>query len=404
MSVLQGKNILLIVTAGIAAYKTASLVRLFIKKGAQVQVIMTPEAHNFITPLTLSTLSKKPVYTHFIKNETGEWNNHVNFALNSDFIVIAPATSNTISKMASAEADNLALTTYLSAKSTVFFAPAMDLDMYQNPINQENIKKLQLKGDILIPPNKGELASGLDGEGRMAEPDEIVKYIEHFIRKDLVFFGKKILITAGPTYESIDPVRFIGNYSSGKMGFELAKAAEKFGADVTLITGPTNQVLSSSSNIKRIDVVSSKEMFNAVFDYYTDTDIAIMAAAVADYRPETVSKTKIKKTESTFSISFVKNEDILYNMGKTKEKQFLVGFALETNNEEENAINKLQKKNLDIIILNSLQDKGAGFQSETNKITIFDKNRKKEHFDLKLKSKVAEDILQYIESKLLESS
>lgn len=400
MSVLQGKRALLIVTAGIAAYKTASLVRLFIKKGVKVQVVMTPKAHNFITPLTLSTLSKNPVYTHFSKNETGEWNNHINLALNSDYIIIAPATSNTLSKMASAEADNLALATYLSAKSPVFFAPAMDLDMYQNPANQGNIKKLQSKGDILIPPNKGELASGLEGEGRMAEPEEIVSFIENFIRKGLFFYGKKILITAGPTYEPIDPVRFIGNYSSGKMGFELAKTAEKLGAEVILITGPTDQNLPASSSIKRIDVVSSKEMYDAVFKHYTDVDIAIMAAAVADYRPEKVSEIKIKKTENIFSITLIKNKDILYDMGKTKEKQFLVGFALETHNEEENAIKKLQKKNLDIIILNSLQNKGAGFKTETNKITIFDKNNKKYTFELKSKSKVAEDIFQFIESRL----
>ncbi|MDR2122956.1 MAG: bifunctional phosphopantothenoylcysteine decarboxylase/phosphopantothenate--cysteine ligase CoaBC [Flavobacteriaceae bacterium] len=400
MSVLQGKKVLLLVTAGIAAYKTASLVRLFIKKGAEVQVIMTPNAHNFVTPLTLSTLSKKPVYTQFFEGKTGEWNNHVDLALQSDYVLIAPATSNTLSKMADAEADNLLLATYLSAKTTVFFAPAMDLDMYKNPYNQENIKKLQQKGDILIPPNKGELASGLEGEGRMAEPEEIVSFMEGFIKKELLFSGKKIMITAGPTFEAIDPVRFIGNHSSGKMGFELARTAEKLGAEVILITGPTCQKLSRSSSIRRIDVLSSQEMSQAVFTFYSQVDIAIMAAAVADYRPETVSENKIKKEDDSFFLKLVKNEDILFNMGKRKEHQFLVGFALETNHEEENALEKLKKKNLDAIILNSLQDQGAGFQTETNKITIFDKEKKKEIFDLKTKDKVAEDILKYIYNRI----
>ncbi|MDR1876343.1 MAG: bifunctional phosphopantothenoylcysteine decarboxylase/phosphopantothenate--cysteine ligase CoaBC [Flavobacteriaceae bacterium] len=400
MSVLQGKKILLIITGGIAAYKTSFLVRLFIKKGAEVQIIMTPSAHDFVTPLTLSTLSKNPVYTEFFKEKTGEWNNHVELALSSDYVLIAPATSNTLSKMASAEADNLAIATYLSAKTTVFFAPAMDLDMYKNPSNQENIKILQQKGDVLIPPNKGELASGLDGEGRMSEPEEIVSFMENFIKEKLVLPGKKILITAGPTYEAIDPVRFIGNHSSGKMGFELAKAAEKLGAEVILITGPTCQKLPASSSIRRIDVISSQEMYRAVFDYYSEMDIAIMAAAVSDYRPESISKDKIKKEDDFFTLNLVKNKDILLYMGNNKNHQFLVGFALETTDEEKNALKKLRKKNLDAIVLNSLQDKGAGFQSETNKITIFDKDEKKEVFPLKSKEKVAEDILKYINTRI----
>lgn len=400
MSVLEGKKIVLIITGGIAAYKTASLVRLFMKRGCEVQVIMTPKAHNFITPLTLSTLSKKPVYTQFFEGNTGEWNNHVDLALHADYLVVAPATSNTLSKMASAEADNLALATYLSAKNTVFFAPAMDLDMYKNPYNQENIKKLQQKGDILIPPNKGELASGLEGEGRMAEPEEILDFIENYIRKELIFYKKKLLITAGPTYEPIDPVRFIGNHSSGKMGFEIAKAAEKLGAEVTLVSGPTCQKLSHYSSIKRIDVMSSEEMYQKVTEHYQSTDIVIMAAAVADYRPETVSKTKIKKNEESFSLPLLKNKDILLELGKTKSNQFLVGFALETNNEEENALTKLNKKNLNMIVLNSLQDKGAGFSYNTNKITILDNKGGIEYFDLQTKEKVAENILKSIHERI----
>ncbi|QII69852.1 bifunctional phosphopantothenoylcysteine decarboxylase/phosphopantothenate--cysteine ligase CoaBC [Apibacter sp. B3706] len=400
MSVLEGKKIVLIITGGIAAYKTASLVRLFMKRGCVVQVIMTPKAHNFITPLTLSTLSKKPVYTQFFEGNTGEWNNHVDLALHADYLVVAPATSNTLSKMASAEADNLALATYLSAKNTVFFAPAMDLDMYKNPYNQENIKKLQQKGDILIPPNKGELASGLEGEGRMAEPEEILDFIENYIRKELIFYKKKLLITAGPTYEPIDPVRFIGNHSSGKMGFEIAKAAEKLGAEVTLVSGPTCQKLSHCSSIKRIDVMSSEEMYQKVTEHYQSTDIVIMAAAVADYRPETVSKTKIKKNEESFSLPLLKNKDILLELGKTKSNQFLVGFALETNNEEENALTKLNKKNLNMIVLNSLQDKGAGFSYDTNKITILDNKGGIEYFDLQTKEKVAENILKSIHERI----
>ncbi|WP_128331436.1 bifunctional phosphopantothenoylcysteine decarboxylase/phosphopantothenate--cysteine ligase CoaBC [Apibacter sp. HY039] len=400
MSVLQGKKILLLVTAGIAAYKTSFLVRLLKKKGADVQVLMTPDSHHFVTPLTLSTLSKNPVYTEFFDGETGDWNNHVDLALHADYILIAPATSNTLSKMASAEADNLVLATYLSAVCPVFFAPAMDLDMYKNPFNQENINRLQNKGDILIPPNKGELASGLEGEGRMAEPEEIVSFVESYIKKGLIFYGKKLLITAGPTYEAIDPVRFIGNHSSGKMGFELAKTAEKWGAEVTLISGPTHEKTGSYSSIELLSVTSAHEMLQAVLEHYSSADIAIMSAAVSDYRPEIVSDTKIKKDDDRLTLSLVKNEDILLRMGKEKKNQFLVGFALETNDEESNALKKLKKKNLDAIILNSLQDKGAGFKSDTNKITIFDKTESKEIFSLKSKEEVAEDILKYIHSRI----
>ncbi|TWP26155.1 bifunctional phosphopantothenoylcysteine decarboxylase/phosphopantothenate--cysteine ligase CoaBC [Apibacter muscae] len=400
MSVLIGKKALLIVTAGIAAYKTAFLVRLFIKKGVDVQVIMTPEAHSFITPLTLGTLSKNEVYTEFFSTSTGKWNNHVDLALKSDFIIVAPATTNTLSKMSNALADNLALATYLSAKCPIFFAPAMDLDMYLNPSNQKNIKTLQDKGDILIPPNRGELASGLEGEGRMAEPEEIVSFIEESFKKNSIFNHKRILITAGPTYEAIDPVRFIGNHSSGKMGFDLAKEAEKLGAEVILISGPSHETIPLSSSIKLINVTSAQEMFESVFQYYDEVDIAIMSAAVSDYRVEKVSTTKIKKVEETLQLNLVKNKDILFTMGEKKKNQILVGFALETNDEEVNALHKLKKKNLDIIILNSLQDPGAGFKSSTNKITIFDKNKNKTSFNLKSKEEVAKDILNYIYSKI----
>jgi len=400
MSVLQDKKVLLIVTAGIAAYKTAYLVRLFIKKGAEVQVVMTPNAHHFITPLTLSTLSKKAVYTDFFEKDNGLWNSHVDLALSADYVVVAPATSNTLSKMADAEADNLAIATYLSAKSPVFFAPAMDLDMYKDASNQHNIKVLQEKGNILIPPASGELASGLEGEGRMAEPEEIVAFMENHIRKSLIFFGKKILITAGPTYENIDPVRFIGNYSSGKMGFELAKAAEKLGADVTLISGMTAERLPKSSSIKRIDVVSSEQMYDAVFQHYDNVDVAIMSAAVSDYRPKNISKDKIKKDKNTFTLELVKTNDILLAMGERKKNQFLAGFALETDNEEKNALKKLKKKNLDMIVLNSLRDDLSGFQFDTNKITIFDKEENRKQFELKSKTEAAEDILNFIYSKI----
>lgn len=399
MSVLQDKKILLIVTAGIAAYKAAYLVRALIKKGVDVQVVMTPNAKAFITPLTLSTLSKKTVFTDFY-NTDGSWNSHVDLALNADYIIVAPATANSLAKMAMAKSDNLALAVYLSAKCPVFFAPAMDLDMYKEYSNQQNIHYLQQKANIFIPPGKGELASGLEGEGRMAEPEEIISFIESYIKKELIFFGKKILITAGPTYENLDPVRFIGNYSSGKMGFELAKAAESLGAEVTLISGPTNEKLPQASNINQVNVISAQQMFDAVFKYYSNVDVAIMAAAVADYRPKNYSSHKIKKEENTLVVELVKNPDILKTMGKEKQNQCLVGFALETNNEEENAVKKLKNKNLDLIVLNSLQDKGAGFKTNTNKITIIDKEEKFHQYPLNTKQEVAKEILGFIHSKL----
>lgn len=398
MSFLGGKNILLGVSAGIAAYKTGSLVRLFIKAGANVKVVMTPASKDFVTPLTLSTLSQNPVYSTFFdksEDEDEEWNSHVELGLWADYFVIAPATANTLSKMSNGVCDNLLLATYLSAKCKVFFAPTMDLDMYKHPATQKSIKKLQGYGNVFIPPSTGFLASGLEGEGRMAEPENIISFIENEIVKGLPLYKKKVLITAGPTYEAIDPVRFIGNHSSGKMGFELAKVAEQLGAEVYLITGPSNEIVATSA-IKRIDIVSAEEMFNAAHSYYKEVDIAILSAAVADYKPKTVANQKLKKSAETLSIDLVKTQDILASLGKEKTNQFLVGFALETNNEIENAKLKLNKKNLDLIVLNSLQDKGAGFKTTTNKVTLIDKFEKITEFGLKSKAKVAVDIFNEI--------
>lgn len=396
MSVLRDKHILLGISAGIAAYKTAFLVRNFIKAGAEVRVVMTPASKEFVTPLTLSTLSKNAVYSAFYTEEgEKEWNNHVDLALWADFIVIAPATANTLSKMVKGTCDNLLLAVYLSAKSPVYFAPSMDLDMYQHPSTQENIKALQQYGNIFIPPGHGELASGLVGEGRMAEPEEIVSFIEKDLLSRLPLRNKKVLITAGPTYEAIDPVRFIGNYSSGKMGFALAEEAAVLGAEVKLITGPT-ALKTNSSGIERIDVTSADEMYNAVHKYFAQMDIAIFAAAVADYKPVEVAAQKIKKTEGNMNIALQPTPDILASAGKIKKKQYLVGFALETDNELANALSKLKRKNLDMIILNSLNDEGAGFRKDTNKITIIDKKEQVVNFDMKNKDAVAEDIFNEI--------
>ncbi len=402
MSVLSGKNILLGVTAGIAAYKTAHLVRLFIKSGAQVKVVMTPASKDFVTPLTLATLSKNPVYsTFFDKNEeeNEEWNSHVELGLWADYMLIAPATANTLSKMSNGICDNLLLASYLSAKCPVFFAPAMDLDMYQHPATSKSIAKLKSFGNIFIPPASGELASGLMGEGRMEEPENIVAFMEKDIIKGLPLYGKKVLITAGPTYEAIDPVRFIGNHSSGKMGFELAKKAADLGAEVILISGPSSETISNSL-IKRMDVVTAEQMYNEVHKHFSLVDIAILSAAVSDYKPKEVAKNKIKKNTLTLSLELIKTKDILASLGVVKKNQFLVGFALETNNEIENAIAKLYKKNLDLIVLNSLNDKGAGFKKETNKITIIDKFKNISEFGLKSKAEVASDIFNEILNKL----
>ncbi|REE82160.1 phosphopantothenoylcysteine decarboxylase/phosphopantothenate--cysteine ligase [Lutibacter oceani] len=397
MSILSGKNILLGVTAGIAAYKTAHLVRLFIKAGAHVKVVMTPASKDFVTPLTLSTLSQNPVYSTFFDKdeENEEWNSHVDLGLWADYMVVAPATANTLSKMANGVCDNLLLATYLSAKCKVYFAPAMDLDMYKHPSTKKSIESLQSFGNVFIPPSTGFLASGLEGEGRMEEPENIVSFIEKDIVKGLPLFNKKVLITAGPTYEAIDPVRFIGNHSSGKMGFELAKEAANLGAEVFLISGPSNEIVSNSL-IQRIDVVSAEEMYNEVHKIYNTVNIAILSAAVADYKPKSIANQKIKKASDSMSIELVKTHDILASLGKIKKQQFLVGFALETNDEIKNAKKKLISKNLDLIVLNSLQDKGAGFKKTTNKVTIIDKFEKISEFGLKSKAKVAQDIFNEI--------
>ncbi len=401
MSILSGKNILLGVSAGIAAYKTATLVRQFIKAGANVQVVMTPASKDFVTPLTLSTLSKNPVYSTFTdeEDENATWNNHVELGLWADYFVIAPATANTLSKMANGTCDNLLLATYLSAKCKVYFAPAMDLDMYKHPSTLNSFEKLQSFGNVMIPATSGELASGLVGQGRMAEPEDIVSFIEKDILNGLPLNGKKVMITAGPTYEAIDPVRFIGNHSSGKMGFEIAKAAANLGAEVILISGPTHQTVANNL-ISVIPVVSAQDMYDAAHKYFKSVDIAIAAAAVADYKPKHVATQKIKKAESTLSLELEKTKDVLASLGQIKEQQFLVGFALETNNELENAKSKLKRKNLDLIVLNSLQDKGAGFKSDTNKVTLIDKNETINTFELKSKTEVAKDILNTIISAL----
>ncbi|MCL7763117.1 bifunctional phosphopantothenoylcysteine decarboxylase/phosphopantothenate--cysteine ligase CoaBC [Polaribacter sp. Z014] len=398
MSVLSGKKILLGITAGIAAYKTASLVRLFIKLGAEVKVIMTPASKDFITPLTLSTLSKNPVHSTFYNKEDEEnemWNSHVDLGLWADYMVVAPATANTMSKMANGTCDNLLLAVYLSAKCPIYFAPAMDLDMYIHASTKETLQKLQNFGNTIIPATSGELASGLVGEGRMAEPEDIVSFIESDILSKLPLKGKKVLLTAGPTYEAIDPVRFIGNHSSGKMGFAIAKAAANLGAEVYLISGPSHQKIQHSL-VHRVDVVSADEMYKAAHKYFKEVDVAILSAAVADYRPKNVATQKIKKTASTLEIELESTKDILASLGEIKENQFLVGFALETNNELENAKGKLKRKNLDAIVLNSLQDKGAGFATDTNKITIIDKDLNEKSFELKSKEEVAKDILDEI--------
>ena len=397
MSVLQGKKILLGVTGGIAAYKTAHLVRLFIKLKAEVRVILTPSAKDFITPLTLSTLSKNEVYSSFYneEDENAVWNNHVELGLWADFMLIAPATANTMSKMKNGTADNLLVATYLSAKCPVYFAPAMDLDMYKHASTKESLETLQSIGNILIPAASGELASGLVGEGRMAEPEDIVSFIENDILNQLPLKGQKVVITAGPTYEAIDPVRFIGNHSSGKMGFAIAKAAANLGAAVHLITGPTKEKIHHSF-IQRVDVVSAQEMYDAVHEVFKESNIAIFSAAVADYKPKNQVDQKIKKADASLALELTPTPDILASVGKIKTNQYLVGFALETNNEFENAKKKITSKNLDAIVLNSLNDKGAGFASNTNKITIIDKNFKSEVYNLKSKDEVAQDILTYI--------
>ena len=398
---LAGKKILLGITGGIAAYKTAFLVRLLIKAGAEVKVILTESAASFVTPLTLATLSKNPVHLDFVREEEGtvDWNNHVELGLWADLMLIAPATANTLSKMASGSCDNLLLATYLSAKCPVYIAPAMDLDMYRHPSTKASLDKLESFGNIIIPATVGELASGLSGEGRMEEPEEIVEFIFKELRKGLPLENKKVLITAGPTHEAIDPVRYIGNHSTGLMGIELAERASALGAKVTLVLGPSSLRVKDVS-IRVIRVTSAEEMYRAAMEAYAETDFVVGAAAVADYRPKTAAVEKIKKKEEGLTLELVKNRDILQELGKAKENQYLVGFALETENELANALQKLKKKNLDAIILNSLKDEGAGFGSSTNKITFIDKNSSIKSFDVKNKAEVALDIWNEIISRL----
>ncbi|WP_178988088.1 bifunctional phosphopantothenoylcysteine decarboxylase/phosphopantothenate--cysteine ligase CoaBC [Winogradskyella schleiferi] len=397
MSILKDKNILIGITAGIAAYKSANLVRLFIKAGANIKVVMTPASKDFITPLTLSTLSKNPVYSSFVDEEDDNqvWNNHVDLGLWADYFVIAPATANTMAKMANGVCDNILLATYLSAKCPVYFAPAMDLDMYKHESTKASFEKLISYGNQLIPAGTGELASGLVGEGRMAEPEDIVSFIENDILEQLPLKGKRVLITAGPTYEALDPVRFIGNHSSGKMGFEIAKAASNLGAEVILVTGPTHEKIDNNFVTVK-PVISAEEMYNEVHRHFLSSDIAILSAAVADYRPKNVADQKIKKKDATFTIELEKTKDILKSLGEIKTYQFLVGFALETNNELEHAKGKLESKNLDLIVLNSLQDKGAGFGVSTNKVTFITSANAIFENELKSKAEVAKDLMQLI--------
>ena len=392
---LSGKKIILGVCGGIAAYKSAVLTRLLVKAGAEVKVIMTPSAHQFITSLTLSALSKNPVLTSFEKEKTGEWNNHVDLSLWADAMIIAPATANTIAKIAWGFCDNLLLATYLSARCPVWLAPAMDLDMLQHPSTKFNLEKIRSFGNTLIDPTYGELASGLTGTGRMAEPEDIFKQIDFFFNTDQKLKGKTVLVTAGPTYEAIDPVRFIGNHSSGKMGFAIAEELAREGAVVNLVTGPTDQKTQQVGiNLKQ--VTSAEEMYNACTALFAQTDITVLAAAVADYRPAAQSTEKIKKNGS-MTLELTKTHDIAASLGKIKQPgQFVVGFALETEQEHDNALKKLESKNFDMIVLNSLKDPGAGFGHDTNKITIIDRQHKTTPFALKDKKAVAKDIVQAI--------
>ena len=397
---LKGKHIILGISGGIAAYKSVYLLRLLIKAGAEVQVIITPNGKEFITPVTLSSLSGKPVISEFFTANTGEWHSHVDLGLWADAMIIAPATASTIGKMVSGVADNMLITTYLSSKSKVFVAPAMDLDMWKHPSTQRNIETLRADGVSIIEPGAGELASHLVGKGRMEEPENIVKVLDDYFSQTEDLKGKKVLITAGPTYENIDPVRFIGNYSSGKMGFAIAEECANRGAEVTLVCGPVS-IKTENPNINRVDVVSAKEMCNKCVNLFADTDIAILSAAVADYAPSTCSESKIKREKTdSMTIELVKNPDIAATLGKMKsDSQMLVGFALETDNEKENAIRKINNKNLDWIVLNSLKDKEAGFQKDTNKITMLSRIGQEIPFDAKLKTEVAKDIIDTIIGK-----
>lgn len=393
---LRGKKIILGVTGSIAAYKAALLVRLLVKAGAEVRVIMTPSAHDFITPLTLSTLSKNAVLTDFVRDSHGQWNNHVELGLWADAFVLAPASANTLGKMAHGMCDNLLLAVYLSARCPVFLSPAMDLDMLQHPSVKANLRTLHGYGNTLIEPGYGELASGLTGQGRMAEPEEILRVLENHFGNGHRLKGKKILVTAGPTYEPIDPVRFIGNHSSGKMGFAIAEVLASEGAKVDLVSGPTQQQATNPA-IRVRRVTSAEDMFNECSALFNSADITVLAAAVADYRPKTVAGQKMKKNGESLSLDLTRTIDIAASLGKLKQSnQMIVGFALETEDETQNAIKKLENKNFDLIVLNSLNDKGAGFGFDTNKVTIINRKQELKEFVLKDKTEVARDIVNAI--------
>lgn len=397
---LKGKHIILGVTGSIAAYKAATLTRLLVKEGASVKVVMTPLAKEFITPLTMATLSKSPIMVDFYNPENGDWNSHVDLGLWADLYLIAPASANTIGKMAGGIADNLLLTTYLSAKCPVMVAPAMDLDMYKHPATQRNLKVLQSFGNIIIEPESGELASGLIGKGRMEEPERIVAFIADYFARQEDFKGKKVVVTAGPTYEKIDPVRFIGNYSSGKMGLAIAEEFAGRGAEVVLVCGPVN-LKTSHPAIRRVDVESAAQMYEVTSKEFVNSDVAVLSAAVADFTPKEKADHKIKRGKDDLLLELLPTKDIAAELGRIKTaSQLLIGFALETNDEEINALSKMQRKNLDMIVLNSLNDKGAGFSVDTNKVTILDKAGDKTVYELKTKVEVAKDIVDQIAFRL----
>ena len=396
---LKGKKIILGITGSIAAYKACYIIRGLIKQGAEVQVVITPAGKEFITPITLSALTSKPVISEFFAQRDGTWNSHVDLGLWADAVLIAPATASTIGKMANGIADNMLITTYLSAKAPVFVAPAMDLDMFAHPATQKNLDILRSYGNHIIEPGTGELASHLVGKGRMEEPENIIRVLDEFFASNDELSGKKVMITAGPTYEKIDPVRFIGNYSSGKMGFALAEECARRGAQVTLITGPV-QLKTQHSGIIRVDVESAEEMYKAAQAHFPDADAGILCAAVADYRPETVADKKIKREKEELTLHLRATQDIAASLGAIKRKQqCLVGFALETNNEQQNAEGKLERKNFDFIVLNSLNDAGAGFRHDTNKISIIDRKGRTD-YPLKSKTEVAQDIIDRLVATL----
>ncbi len=403
MSALSGKHIVLGICGGIAAYKSVSLLRLFVKAGAEVQVVITPAGKEFITPVTLSALSQKPVVSEFFTANTGEWHSHVDLGLWADCMVIAPATASTIGKMAHGIADNMLVTTYLSAKSPVFIAPAMDLDMMAHPSTQANIELLRSYGNHIIEPESGYLASGLTGKGRMEEPEKIAEALEKFFSKKQTLVGKKVLVTAGPTYERIDPVRFIGNFSSGKMGFALARSFAERGAEVTLVSGPVSLTI-DHPNVRRVDVESANQMLEACREVFPATDIAVMCAAVADYAPAEQADRKIKREHSEVPvIRLVKNPDIAATLGAVKRAgQMLVGFALETDNGRANAVEKLERKNLDMIVLNSAVTPGTGFGTDTNAVTVIERGNENNPVELSLKSKeeIAGEIVDIISGKI----